>query len=122
MAKKRALRLREVVVASAAGMLTVRTDPVPADEIWCIQHLTVEGSLAPASGNTRSRVYIDRQGYRHYLAEQDAPAANTLYWLDDPVWLIPGERIAAEWDQAQNTTRLEMIGTGYTTDAVEGVV
>ena len=122
MATKNALRLHEVKTVSAAGLATIQSEVVPHDQVWCIQRLTIEGSLVPSGGNTRCRLYIDGHGYKHYLSEQDAPVAGALYWYDDPVWLIPGERIAVDWDQAQADTTLELIATGYWTEAKEGIV
>lgn len=122
MAKKYALRLREKKTFASAGLATVYSDTVPPDQLWCIQLLSVEGNLTTSGGNTRARVYIDGHGYKHYVAEQDGPSADTLYWRAEPFWMIPGERIAVEWDQAQAATTVELLAMGYFVEAEEGVV
>ena len=122
MALKRALRLRLKGTYTAAGLATLYSDFIPEGQLWCIQRLVVEGNLATSGGNTRCRVLIDGHGYKHHLAEQDAPSADTLYWIQDPFWLVPRERIAIEWDQAQANTTLEAFGTGYWVPEAEGMM
>ena len=122
MAKKYALRLREKKTFASAGLATVYSDIVPLDQLWCIQLLSVEEDKTTLLGNTRCRVYIEGHGYEHWLAEQDGPAAATLYWRAEPFWVIPGERIAVDWDNAQAATTVEMQAMGYWTEVEEGVV
>ena len=120
--KKNPLRVRAVGNFPAAGLATLSAEQVPHDTIWCIQRLTFEGSLATALGNTRARVYIAGHGYNLYLAEQVNPAANNLYWMIENYWLIPGERVCLEWDQAQAGTVLQMHLIGYWHDLQEGII
>ena len=122
MAKKYALRLREKKAFASAGLATVYSSIVPPDQLWCIQLLSVEGNLTTSGGNTRCRVHINGHGYKHYIAEQDAPALSTLYWRAESFWMIPGERIAAEWDEAQAATTVELLAMGYWVKQEEGVV
>jgi len=105
-----------------AGLAVLQSEPVAWNTIRCVQRLAFEGSLVTLGGNTRVRVYIDRHGYNHYLAEQAAPAANTLYWMTDDIFLIPGERLCVEWDQAQAGTVLEMFMIGYWHDIDPGIL
>lgn len=121
-AKKNPLRVRGIGTFLAAGLATLPAEQVPPDTIWCVQRLTFEGSMVTALGNLRARVYIAGHGYNLYLAEQLAPAANVLYWMTDDFWLIPGERVCLEWDQAQAGTVLQMHLIGYWHDLKEGIV
>lgn len=114
---KRALDQPYVGLFASAALVTLYSDTVPADEVWCIQRLSFEGNKATSGGNTRARYYADRSGARTPIGEQDAPAADTLYWDKDPFWLRPGERLALEWDQAQASTTLKMYLRGYIQDA-----
>lgn len=122
MAKKYAFRLREKKTFASAGLATVYSDIVPSGQLWCIQLLSAEGSSTTSGGNTRCRAYIDGHGYKHWLAEQDAPALATLYWRAESFWMIPGERIAVDWDEAQAATTVELQAMGYWTEVEEGVV
>ena len=122
MALKRALDLPYVGKFSSAGLASLRSDIVPPDELWCIQHFSFEGDLATSGGNTRARYYADRDGVKTPLGEQDAPSADTLYWDRDIFWLYPGDKLLLEWDQAQAATTLKMWLRGYRVDAKEGVV
>jgi len=119
--KKYPLRLREKKTFASAGLATVYSDIVPPGQLWCIQRLSVEGSSTTSGGNTRCRVYISGHGYEHYLVEQDAPAASTLYWTEQPFWMIPGERLAATWDQAQASATVELQAMGYSIESDGGI-
>ena len=116
MAIKNALRLRARKVFNSGAIRTLLSEFVESGKIYCIQQVAWEISLATALGNTRCRLYIQGHGYKHYLAEQDAPTAAKLYWYKEPVWLIPRERLALDIDQPQDSTTAEMDITGYWTE------
>lgn len=121
MAIKNALRLRARKTFSGAGLATLYSDNVERDQLYCIQQIAWEISKATSGGNTRVRLFIAGHGYRHNLEEQDAPAADTLYTYSEPVWIVPGERIALDIDQAQASTVAEMCLTGYSSPFKEGI-
>ena len=77
---------------------------------------------ALTNGNTRVRLFIAGHGYNHYLEEQDNPTVGTLYTYSEPVWLIPGERLAIEIDEGEADTTAEMHLTGYWTKFEGGIV
>ena len=110
---KHALRIDQRLTVAAAGLATVRTDPVPPGTEWMCERIVFEGSSATSGGNTRARVYVGGHGPKYYLFEQDAPTADTLYWEDDHNRLYPGEWLALEWDQAQVSAQLILQVTGY---------
>lgn len=91
-----------------AGLATLYSERVPEGQIWRIERWAYEADKATSGGNTRARVYVDGHGAKMYASEQDAPAADTLYWNDEPITLWPGERLALEWDQAQAATVVQM--------------
>ena len=122
MAIKNALRLRPKTTFSGAGLQTLASERVEAGKIYCIQQVAWTISKTTSGGNTRVRLFIDGHGYRHNLEEQDAPAADTLYTYSEPTWLIPGESLAIDIDQAQAATIAEMCLTGYWTEFTEGLV
>ena len=122
MAKKYAFRIREKKTFAGAGLATVYSDTVPPGQLWCVQLLSAEGSSTTSGGNTRCRAYIDGHGYKHWLAEQDGPSADTLYWRAEPFWMIPGERIAVDWDQGQAGVVVELQAMGYWTEMEGGII
>jgi len=122
MAIKNALRLRSRKVFASAALQTLYSDYVESGQIYCFQQVAWEIDKATSEGNTRCRLYIEGHGYKHFLAGQDAPTADTLYWYKEPVWLIPRERLALEIDQGQDSTTAEMDITGYWTELKEGIV
>lgn len=122
MAKKAPLRDRAKELISSAEEYELKLERVEAGKINCYQRITWEISKATSGGNTRCRLVIKDQGYNTPLIEQDAPAADTLYYLDMPIWLYPGEQIALEIDQAQASTIAEMNGIGYWVPEAEGIV
>ena len=113
MAQKQSLRLHYTDTKSGAGLQTLRSDPVPAGELWCIQRHSYEGSAATSSGNTRARVHIEGHGYKHYISDKNEPTAALLYWDDAAVWLTEGERLVLEWDQAADGNKLDLYLDGY---------
>jgi len=122
MAKKNALRLHNSKTFSSAGLVTLETDPTPDNMIYCIQRYAWEIDKATSGGNTRVRSYLNGHGYKHYLAEEDGPTANALYWDADSIWLVPGESLALDIDEAQADTVAILNCTGYWTEVAEGVV
>jgi hypothetical protein len=122
MARKNALRLHNVKTFASAGLVTLETDPTPGNMTYCIQRAAWEISKVTSGGNTRARTYIKGHGYKHNLAEQDAPIANTLYWDADSVWLVPGESLALDIDEAQADTVAKLDATGYWTPFEEGII
>lgn len=122
MAKKSALRIHLHKTFASAGLATLETDPTPDGMTYCIQRGAWEISKTTSGGNTRARLYIKGHGPKIYLSEQDAPVADTLYWDADPVWLVPGESLALDIDEAQADTVAKLDATGYWTEFAEGVI
>lgn len=120
--KKEPLRDRASEKISSAGEYRVKLGPVESDKINCYQRVSWEISQATSGGNTRCRLVIEGHGYDLPLSEQDAPAANTLYWYKESTWLYPGERLTLIIDQAQADTDAEINAIGYWTPASEGIV
>jgi len=121
MAVKRAILIHEEGKAAAAGLLAVKSQVVPPDQVWCIQRYAFEGSSATVGGNTRARAYKSGHGYNHYLSERTSPTANVLYWDPDPIWLHPGEQLCVEWDQAQLGALVKLFAEGYWVSVSEGM-
>lgn len=113
MARKDALRLREITKFASAGLQTLKTKPVEPGKIYCLEQIAWEIDKATSGGNTRCRLYIEGHGYKHNLAGQDAPSADTLYTYTKKPYLYPGERLALDIDQAQANTTAELCATGY---------
>ena len=122
MAKKNALRERNVLTVNAGAVARVELPIVRATKMKCYQRLSWEISLATALGNTRCRLVIQGHGYDVQVAEQQTPAANNLYWIHDAVWVYPGEVMVLLIDQPQNNTVAQLHGIGYVTEEKEGVV
>ena len=121
MAIKNALRLRARIKASANELTTLLSEYVESGKIYCIQQVAWEIDAVLSGGNTRARLYIEGHGYKHFIEEQQNPAADNLYTYDDPIWLIPRERLAIEFDHAANNATAEMDLTGYWTELKEGI-
>jgi len=113
MARKDSLRLRYVETISSAGLYSLKSEPVETGYLYCIEHTAWEISLATSGGNTRCRLYIEGHGYKHYIAEQNIPAANRLYTWSKNEFLHQGERLVLDIDQAQATTVAQMLLLGY---------
>lgn len=122
MAIKNALRERAKKKFSSAELQTLYSERVEHDKIYCVQQVAWEIDLTTSGGKDRVRLFIAGHGYNHYLEEQASPTATRLYTYSEPVWLIPGERLAIEIDEGQANTTAEMHLTGYWTEFKEGIV
>lgn len=120
--KKEPLRDRAGEKISSAGEYELKLERVERGKIVCYQRISWEIDKATSGGNTRCRLVIKGHGFDIPLAEQDAPAADTLYWFKENTWLYAGERIALIIDQAQAATQAEMNAIGYWTEDKEGIV
>jgi len=119
---KNALRERAKKLFSSAALQTLYSRYVASDKIYCVQQVAWEIDKETSGGNSRVRLFIAGHGYNHYLEEQAAPGPNTLYTYSEPVWIVPGERLAIESDHGQADTTAEMHLTGYWTAFKEGIV
>ena len=104
-------QIKDQIIASA-GLFQHLSEAVPPGQAWRVTMIAWEISSATSGGNTRCRLYVDRQGTRHYLDEQLVPAANWLYTHDAVHRLYPGERVGLELDQAQASCRAQLWVTG----------
>lgn len=121
MATKRAIRWANQATNAAAGLVYLYSDRVRERELVCVQRLSVEINKAVSGGNTRLRIYIDRDGFRLPIYEDVTGAADTLYTITDAFWLTPGERLTLEIDQAQASTIAKMTAIGYFQDLADGL-
>lgn len=121
MAIKNALRLRSKIVATANELTTLYSEFVEFGKLFCIQQVAWEIDAALSGGETRARLYIEGHGYKHNIEEQQDPAADNLYTYDDPIWLIPRERLAVDFDYAANEATAELCLTGYWVELKEGI-
>ena len=122
MAKKEGLRDRTSEKVSSAGLYRLKLEQVEAGKINCYQRISWEIDKATSGGNTRCRLVIEGGGADIPLSEQDAPAADTLYWYKETTWTYPGERIVLVIDHAQADTLAEINAIGYWTEEKEGIV
>ncbi len=113
MARKDALRLPLTKLFASAGLQTLRSDPVPQGQIWCLESIAWEIDTVLSGGNTRCRLYVDGHGEKIDLEEQKTPAADNLYTYADVQYLYAGERLALDLDQAQASTTARMKAVGY---------
>lgn len=110
---KTGIRVKAEKTIASAGLDSLRSERVPYDVIWCVQNTAWEISKATSGGNTRCRLYIEGPGWKHYIEEQQSPAADNLYTYSYPIWLHPLERLCVEIDQAQASTIAKLYMTGY---------
>ncbi len=113
MVHRDALRVPIRATITDAGLGLLRSPPVEEGRIWVVEILAWEVDKTMSGGNTRARLYIIGPGWEHYLEEQDAPAADTLYTYSETFRLYPTERVGLELDENQATTLAQMWITGY---------
>jgi len=101
---------REVADGDSTKDVHVRSELVKKGKRYCFQRVTFEDKT---SAFTSLRVYVEGHGYEHNLAESKNCLAATLYWLKDPIYLIPGERLVGKFTGTTTGDDLEMCITGY---------
>lgn len=116
-ARKDALRLRCVKTTGDAGVIYFETDQVTEHQIWCLEQIAWEIDKSLSGGNLRARIYIKTGGYNHYLEEEPAVVADTLYTYTEKPYIHEGEVFGLELDQAQASTKIQLFITGYREEA-----
>jgi len=121
MAPKRAFREARKKLFADAGLVTLAFNDVPAGTVRCVQHVSVKTDLALSGGNDQIMVVVAGHGEDDPITDQITPVANDTYWYDQPFWLVPGERLEVELDEAQAATTVTAIIRGYDLPVSEGV-
>ena len=103
------LRIRQRTVETGTATTTLKSDRVPAGELWDITSWSVEDETSPF---TSFRVYILTSGYKHYLKEQLLPAAATLYWDDEDLVLGEGEQLCVDCIGTISADAIQFLATG----------
>lgn len=101
---------------AAAGSNDVQSDPVPAGQLWCFQHVTVENET---SAGTDIRIMKAGRGGEFPLEEQDSPQAATLYWMTDDIYLTEGRRLLVRFTGCTLGDRLRVYGCGWRQEGKE---
>ncbi len=112
MAEKMPIRIRERAVYSAGTYAYVKSEIVPAGEIWCLQNISYENETG-ARGTFRR--YIEGHGYDHFVAELQGPGSAELIFTNDIVFLLPGERLAIRQAGCSASDVLALYAHGYKT-------
>jgi len=100
-----------IVGTGVTGVVVeLKSRPIKIGKRYCFQRVTFEDKT---SAFTSLRVYVEGHGYEHNLAESKNCLAATLYWLKDPIYLIPGERLVGKFTGTTTGDVLEMCITGY---------
>jgi hypothetical protein len=95
---------------AAAGSNDVRSDPVPAGELWCVQHLTLENETTDF---TSARVIKGGRGDEFLLEEQLDPEGGQLYWMTDNVYYTEGQYPLVRFAGCTVNDRLRVYLTGW---------
>lgn len=73
-----------------AGLNELASSVVQPGLLFCVQRLSVENET---SSYTSFRVIKAGGGMEIPVIEQQNPLAATLYWYDEPFYLVPGQRL-----------------------------
>lgn len=93
----------------------LRSPATPAGWIQKLQSISWEVNKALGGGNTKVRLYVERQGSKHPLEEQSIPIADELNVYNDPIDLFPGDNLLLELDQTAAATHVKLYWAGYAT-------
>ena len=88
-------RQRVRVLAGTGTYTDVRFGPVEPGRFYHIGRFAAEDETSQPTGDIR--IFVDGHGYSHLLLEQDAPAVATLYWENEPTFLLEGESLVARF-------------------------
>ena len=110
MARKDALRIREEVAVAATGTGTIRTEPVPAGEIWCVQSLAYRNVTGTRGAAT---FIVDRDGVQHVLRYEGTVTQSAWYNYAEQQYLYPGERVQVEQATCTAADKLHLHIMGY---------
>ena len=110
---RRWFRARRQLVAAGGTYDEVVYGPLlEKDYIQFTRICVEEKTNAPTS----IRVYVGGHGYEHWVGEEKTVAAGTLYWIDWPTYLVPGEQLVARFYGATAGNVLELLLEGWIYD------
>jgi len=106
-------RARRQLVAVGGTYDEVVYDPLLEKDYIQFTRISVEEKTNAA---TSVRVYVAGHGYEHWVGEEKTVAAGTLYWIEWPTYLVPGEQLVARFTGATADDELVMILEGWIYD------
>ena len=110
---RRWFRARRQKVAVGGAFDEVVYDPLLEKDYIQFTRICVE---AKGSNPDKIRVYVQGHGYEHWVGEEVEPSHSTLYWIEWPTYLVPGEQLVARFYGMDATNELEMILEGWIYD------
>ena len=101
---------------AAAGSNDLRTKPVGPGWLRCVQRVAVENETTLY---TDLRILKAGRGAEFLVAEEDNPAAATLYWIDTPVYLMEGQYLVARLSGCTAGDVIKVYVTGWKAQTTE---
>ena len=95
---------RRLSAVSAGGTYDdLKFGPVKSGELYKIEQISVENET---TAFTKIRVFTNGHGYSHYRFEQASPAATTLYWSEEDIYLGEGDILVVRCTGCTNGDKL----------------
>lgn len=110
---RRWFRARRTLVALGGAYDEVVYDPLLEKDYIQLTRISVEEK---GSGPDSIRIYVGGHGYEHWVAEEPSCSGDTLYWVEWPTYLVPGERLVARFYTATVDNVLELLVEGWIYD------
>lgn len=106
-------RSRRQVIAVGGTYDEVVYDPGLEKDFIQFTRISVEEK---GSGPDSIRVYVGGHGYEHWVGEEPDCDGDTLYWIDWPTYLVPGEQLVARFYAATADDVLDLLVEGWIYD------
>lgn len=106
-------RARRQVVAAGGAYDEVVYDPLLEKDYIQFTRICVEEKT---NGPVSIRVYVGGHGYEHWVGEEKDPKGSTLYWIEWPTYLVPGEQLVVRFTGATADDELVLLLEGWIYD------
>jgi hypothetical protein len=97
---------------------TLTSEIVKPGYLYCVQRVVIENET---TAYTDCRVAVRSGGRDVLIAEQDAPAADTLYWYDQSFYMTESQRLAVLFTGLTAGDGIKAYVTGWYQAGAEGI-
>jgi len=97
-------------LTAAAGTNDVEMDPVRPGYIYCLQRVSI---INETSAATKVRIIDAGDADELLLEEQNAPQADTVYWISEPIYVTEGNNLLVRWTGCTASDVLKVYVKGW---------
>lgn len=110
MDKKHPILIEMAGVCTAAGALTLKSEPLKPGDLLCVQRVAVLNNDTAA---TIAKIGFERAGLQVWLESITMTTAGLVYALKEPIWVLSDYRLVVVFSTAGVSKTCYVWGYGY---------